>query len=313
MAEPGYLDDMVTFLAQVESCEDSMQSADLYFGHGTDNAFDEAVWLVAHATGVDLSSDDELPWHRDLGEGEIERIRQLLGLRLETRKPLAYLINEAWFAGERFYVDERVIVPRSHLGEWIRERFLPWIDTDKVSDILDLCTGSGCIAVALARHFPQAKVTATDLSVDALEVAYRNVVDHDLESSIRLCQGDLFEAVPGQRFDLIVSNPPYVADELMQELPDEYLFEPTMAFAGGHDGLELLCRIIEQAPDHLTPEGVLIVEAGSAGPELARRYPLLPFIWLAAGDSDEVLFLLTRDDIELHAHRIPGSVENPMA
>lgn len=293
----------MTFLALVEQCEWSMKAAELHFGHGTDNAFDEAAWLVAHAVGFDLASDDELPWDRLLSDDEAGRAAQLLKARLDTRKPLAYLINEAWFAGERFYVDERVIIPRSHLGDWIQDRFVPWIDPESVGSILDLCTGSGCIAVALARHFPDSEVTATDLSADALEVARRNVLDHDLESRVRLRRGDLFEPVADCRFDLIVCNPPYVSDQIMAELPEEYGFEPYMAFAGGVDGLDLLRRIIEGAPHHLTPGGVLVVEAGSAGPELDKRFPWLPFTWLATGDSDEVLFLLTREQLEQQAQQ----------
>lgn len=290
----------LTFLALVEQCEWSMQSAGLYYGHGTDNAFDEAAWLVAHAAGIDLAATEDLPWELELTDEEAESAIELLKIRLDTRKPLAYILREAWFAGEKFYIDERAIVPRSHLGEWIPEQFAPWIDPGKVGRILDLCTGSGCIAVALALHFPNASVVASDLSPDALEVAARNVREHGVGSRVSLRQGDLFEPVEGERFDLIVCNPPYVSDQIMEELPEEYRFEPSMAFAGGRAGLDIIDRILEGAAEHLDEGGALVVEAGSAGPALEKAWPDVPFTWLAAGDSDTVLFMLSRAEIVAH-------------
>ncbi|KAA3632482.1 MAG: 50S ribosomal protein L3 N(5)-glutamine methyltransferase [Proteobacteria bacterium] len=288
----------LTFRTLVERCERSMQSAGLYFGHGTDNAFDEAAWLVAHAVGVDLAAEDELPWGRELADSEVEAATALLQTRLDTRKPLAYILGEAWFAGEKFYVDERVIVPRSHLGDWIPEQFVPWIEPNSVHRILDLCTGSACIAVALARHFPGASIVATDLSSEALEVAGRNVREHDVESRVSLRQGDLYEALDDETFDLIVCNPPYVADDIMEELPEEYRFEPAIAFAGGTTGLDLIARILNGAAAHLSENGVIVVEAGSAGPALENGCPDVPITWLATGGDDTALFMLTRDDLD---------------
>lgn len=290
----------MTLLDLVERCEWSMRSAGLHFGHGTDNAFDESAWLVAHVLGIDLSNDDDLPWQRQVTEDEVEAAVTLLKMRLDTRRPLAYLINEAWFAGERFYVDERVIVPRSHLGEWIREQFRPWVNPKNVATALDLCTGSGCIAIALAKNFPQARVIGTDLSADALEVASRNVRDHQLESRVSFRRGDLFDPVDTERFDLIVSNPPYVSDAHMRELPEEYRFEPTIAFAGGDSGLDLIDRILAGAASHLHDDGLLVVEAGSAGPALESRYPKVPFTWLSVGDHDTVVFMLDREVLQEH-------------
>ncbi|GJL81684.1 MAG: 50S ribosomal protein L3 glutamine methyltransferase [marine bacterium B5-7] len=286
------------FLTVVERMAMELERSSLFFGHGTDNAFDEAAWLVAHAAGVDLASDDDLPWDDPISDSALAAAERLLTERLATRKPLAYLLHEAWFAGERFFVDERVIVPRSHLGSWIVEQFAPFVDVSAVADILDLCTGSGCIAVALARHFPSARVVASDLSAAALEVSAKNVASKGFEDRVSLATGDLFAASDPQTFDLIVSNPPYVADEIMQDLPDEYHFEPSMAFAGGPGGLDVVVRILKESAARLNDGGVLVVEAGSAGKELIDHFPDAPFTWLAVDDGeDDVVFLITRDDL----------------
>lgn len=290
-----------SLLGLVEQVEWSMNAAGIAFGHGTDNAFDEAAWLVAHVVGIDLSSVDDLPWERAVNQGEIEAATNLLKMRLDTRKPLAYLINEAWFAGERFYVDERAIVPRSHLGEWIVDRFEPWLDPLKVGSILDLCTGCGCIAVAAALNFPHATVTATDISEDALDVARRNIVDHAVEERVRLLRGDLFGALGDEEcFDLILCNPPYVADALMRELPDEYRHEPELAFKGGANGLDLIDRLLLKATKYLALNGALVIEVGSAGAALQAKMPEVPFTWLATGHEEPVIFLLTRDELVRH-------------
>jgi ribosomal protein L3 glutamine methyltransferase len=289
-----------SLLGLVEQVEWSMNAAGIAFGHGTDNAFDEAAWLVAHAVGIDLSEVDDLPWDRALDKKEIEAATNLLKMRLDTRKPLAYLINEAWFAGERFYVDERVIVPRSHLGEWIVDRFEPWVDPLKVGSILDLCTGCGCIAVAAALNFPHAQVTATDISEDALEVARRNVEDHAVQERVRLLRGDLLDALEEQQFDLILCNPPYVADSVMFDLPDEYRHEPEIAFRGGANGLDLIDRLLMNAGKYLSGGGVLVIEVGSSGAALQAKLPEVPFTWLATGHEEPVIFLLSREELDRH-------------
>jgi len=284
------LDDMV---AQVES---KLANAGLFFGHGTDNALDEAVWLVLAAGGFDVG-DSEPPWESTLREQQIQDIQKLLERRLTTRQPLAYLINRAWFAGHEFFIDQRAIVPRSHIGEWIPDRFEPWLPTDDVTSILDLCTGSGCIAVALALAFPEARVDATDLSRAALEVAAINAKRHEVTDRVRLLQGDLFSAVQDQRYDLIVCNPPYVSNELMRGLPEEYRFEPELAFTGGIKGLDFIERLLREVSNHLTPQGLLIVEAGSAQSAVEDAYPNLPFMWLMSQSEEAVVFALTAGEL----------------
>lgn len=287
----------ITLRELVDECESALAAADLYFGHGTDNAFDEAAWLAAHVAGIDLAAADDLPWQRPVSAEEAATARRLVDERVRTRRPLAYLISEAWFAGERFHVDERVIVPRSHLGPWIVDRFVPWIDPQAVRNILDLCTGSGCIAVALALNFPEARVTATDISPEALEVARRNVDDHGVGERVRLLVGDGFSPVAGEVFDLVVCNPPYVADRIMDELPAEYRHEPSLAFRGGVEGLDFIRRLLDEASRHLSEGGVLVVEAGSAGEALEAAYPRVPFTWLETDDADRSVFLMTREEL----------------
>jgi len=284
------LDDMV---AQVES---KLANSGLFFGHGTDNALDEAVWLVLAAGGFDVG-DSEPPWESTLREQQIQDIQKLLERRLTTRQPLAYLINRAWFAGHEFFIDQRAIVPRSHIGEWIPDRFEPWLPTDDVTSILDLCTGSGCIAVALALAFPEARVDATDLSGAALEVAAINAKRHEVTDRVRLLQGDLFSAVQDQRYDLIVCNPPYVSNELMRGLPEEYRFEPELAFTGGIKGLDFIERLLREVSNYLTPQGLLIVEAGSAQSAVEDAYPNLPFMWLMSQSEEAVVFALTAGEL----------------
>lgn len=278
--------------------------AGLFFGHGTDNAWDEAVWLVLHAAGGDPGAA-EPDWARALDAGQAAAVEALVAERIATRRPLAYLINEAWFAGERFYVDERAIVPRSFLGEWIPERFEPWIDSDRVARIADLCTGGGCIAVALALAFPGAAVAATDLSAEALEVAAINVERHGVGERVSLHHGDLFADLEG-RFDLIVCNPPYVADERMNELPREYGFEPQMAFRGGGEGLDIVTRILRGAGGYLAPGGTLVVEAGTAGPALERRFPVVPFTWLSTATEEQAVFLMKAEELEGYSEVFRG-------
>ncbi|MEK9785569.1 MAG: 50S ribosomal protein L3 N(5)-glutamine methyltransferase [Gammaproteobacteria bacterium] len=289
-AKPMLLEEMVVEVA------DQLAGADLFFGHGTDNAFDEAAWLVLEAGGFDVG-DPEPPWESVLDKRQIKNIQALLERRLTTRQPLAYLINRAWFAGHEFFIDERAIVPRSHIGEWIPDRFEPWLPAGEVKSILDLCTGSGCIAVALALAFPEAQVDASDLSTAALEVAAINARDHGVTDRVRLVEGDLFSALPDRRYDLIVCNPPYVSDVLMRALPDEYRFEPELAFSGGGQGLDFIDRLLREAVHHLNPNGMLIVEAGSAQPAVENAYPDLPFMWLMSESEEAVVFALTAAEL----------------
>lgn len=276
--------------------ERKLAAAQLHFGHGTERARDEAAWLVGSALGL---APAQLAAHlRDpVTEAERDRIHALVAARVRTRKPAAYLLNEAWFAGHRFYVDERVLIPRSLTGEFILERFAPHLAPRQVRRALDLCTGSGCIAVALARAFPAARIDATDISPQALAVARINVARHKLQRRIRLIASDLFAALRGQRYDLIVTNPPYVAAAEMRGLPAEYRHEPTLALVSGRSGLDAIGRILAAAADHLTPHGVLVAEVGNSAGALQRRFPDLPFTWLVTSTGDDSVFLLHADQL----------------
>ena len=279
--------------------EQQLSQADLYFGHGTDNALDEAAWLVGAALGV---SPYELDAHLDdeLTTAQQTTVRELLDSRVGTRKPLAYLLKEAWFAGLKFYVDERVIVPRSLTAEFITEQFQPWIDPARVQSVLDLCTGSGCMAVALAKAFPEAQVDAVDISEDALAVARINVENHGLRERVRLIRSDLFEALASKRYDLIVTNPPYVGQNEMTTLPPEYRHEPALALASGEDGLTAVTRILAEAASHLNSGGILVAEVGNSAEVLQEKFVAVPFTWLVTSTGDESVFLLTVEQLQQH-------------
>ena len=282
-------------------------AAGLHFGHGTDNARDEAVWLVA-AT-LQLPFDDvDAQVDRVLTGPEAQLVRERVEARIATRKPLAYLLREAWFAGLRFYVDERVIVPRSLIGEFIHDEFRPWIDPRGVTRILDLCTGSGCIAIAAALAFPEAEVDAADISRDALAVAQQNVDHYHLRGRVHLVRSDLFAGLAGRTYDLILTNPPYVDAADMAALPAEYRAEPELALASGPSGLDAIIRILAAAPAHLNPGGALIAEVGNSCTALAARFPQVPFNWLTSAAGDESVFLLSAEEIAQHAPLFRASV-----
>ena len=282
------------------------REAGLCFAHGTDNAVDEALALVLHA--LHLPAHPPLPaelFHTRLTPRERREVRALLLRRVEDRVPAAYLTGEAWFAGCRFEIDRRVPAPRSPLAEFIEGRFQPWIDERRVGRILDLGTGSGCIAAACALAFPEARVDAVDVSPGAAAVARRNVARLGLEGRVRVVESDLFEGLKrepgdrcGARYDLIVSNPPYVPDEELAALPPEFRAEPAAALAGGADGLDVVGRIVEEAPGWLAPEGALVVEVGASPAvraALEARFPL-PFVWLEPERGGEGVFLLHERD-----------------
>ncbi len=273
-----------------------LDQADLSYGHGTDNALDEAAWLVGHTLGL---ASHELDQHltRRLTPAEHKAVDEIIGARIATRKPAAYLLKEAWFAGLRFYVDERVIVPRSLIGESLLDGFQPWVKTENVRRVLDLCTGSGCIAIALAEAFPDARVDAVDISADALDVARINVAHYGLEQRVRLIQSDLYAALAGERYDLIVTNPPYVDSRDMTELPAEYRHEPELALASGTSGLNAILHILAEAPAHLQPEGLLVAEVGNSCITLQQRLPTVPFTWLTTSTGDESVFMLTAAEL----------------
>ena len=269
----------------------------LYFGHGSDNAFDEAAYLLLHTLKLPL---DRLEPFLDarLTEQEITALLALIERRAKDRVPVAYLTNEALLGEYRFYVDERVIVPRSFLAELIPEQFQPWAtDPDQVTNVLELCTGSGCLAIMLADAFPNAKIDAVDLSADALAVADKNVTDYQLTDRITLHHSDLYNALPPKRYDLIISNPPYVNSASMANLPSEYQAEPAMALAGGDDGMDIVRRIVAGAKERLTPRGVLVVEIGNEFAYAEAAFADLELTWLSTSAGDEAVFLLTTDQL----------------
>ena len=267
----------------------------LHFGHGTDNAADEARWLVLHALNLDPGSAAKLP-DLHLTRPQREQIAALIQERIRSRRPAAYLTGEAWFAGHKFFVDERVLVPRSPLAEWIEQRFEPFVDASRVHRILDLGTGSGCIAIACAFAFPEARVDASDLSEDALEVAMINVKSHGVGDRVRLIHSDGFNAIDG-RYDLIVSNPPYVPEASYRRLPEEYRHEPERGLAAGPEGLDLVTRILRDASEHMNDDALLVVEVGEARDALEKRFLRLPFLWLDMTRGGDDVFALTREEL----------------
>lgn len=271
--------------------------AKLFFGHGSDNAFDEAAYLILHTLHLPL---DRLEPFLDasLTHVEAESVKAVIERRVTARVPAAYLTGEAWLTGHRFRVDERVIVPRSFIAELLADQLAPWVeDADTVSSVLDLCTGSGCLAILAAEAFGQAQVDAVDLSADALAVAALNVADYGLDERIRLVESDLFAALDGSTYDVIISNPPYVNAESVAALPAEYQAEPALALGSGSDGLDATRRILAAAPAHLNPGGVLVVEIGHNRDVLEAAYPALPFTWLDTAGGDQFVFMLRREDL----------------
>lgn len=271
--------------------------ANLFFGHGTDNAWDEAAYLLLHTLHLPLDRLDPFMEAR-LTATERAAVLDTIRRRINERVPASYLTHEAWLGERRFYVDQRVIVPRSHIAELLEDQLSPWIeDPWAVRRALDLCTGSGCLAILAAIAFPEAQVDAIDLSPDALQVARRNVTDYGLESRVHLIESDAFTAIDSQRYDLIISNPPYVNAESMAELPDEYRREPELALASGEDGLDFTRIILSKAADHLNPGGVLVVEIGHNRDALEDAFPETPFVWLDTAAGDDFVFLLRREDL----------------
>ena len=271
--------------------------AKLFFGHGSSDAYDEAAYLILHTLHLPL---DRLEPFLDarLTEGERTEVLGIIQQRVEKRIPAAYLTHQALLGDFSFYVDERVIVPRSFIAELLLEQLGPWIaEPEEINSVLDLCTGSGCLAILAAHAFPNANVDAVDLSPDALAVAERNVNDYHLQDRVSLVESDLFAKLGGKKYDLIISNPPYVDVGSVAALPQEYLHEPTMALGSGHDGLDATRVILKHAAQHLTGNGVLIVEIGHNREALEAAYPDLPFTWLDVSAGDEYVFMLHRNDL----------------
>jgi ribosomal protein L3 glutamine methyltransferase len=271
--------------------------AQLFFGHGSDNAYDEAVYLILHTLHLPLDRLDPF-LDASLTHGESEQVQAVIERRVRERLPAAYLTHEAWLGEHRFYVDERVIVPRSFIAELLNEQLAPWIESpDVIEHVLDLCTGSGCLAILATDAFPHAQVDAADLSRDALEVAARNVADYGLQDRIELIESDLFASLDGRTYDVIISNPPYVNAESVAALPAEYQAEPALALGSGEDGLDATRQILAKAKAHLNPGGLLVVEIGHNRDALEAAYPTLPFTWLDTAGGDQFVFLLRREDL----------------
>jgi ribosomal protein L3 glutamine methyltransferase len=271
-------------------------AAGLHFGHGTDNPVDEALVLVRHA----LHLGHDLPrefYAARLTEAEKHAVLELFERRIVERVPAPYLTGEAWFAGLPFYVDSRVLIPRSPFAELIENGFAPWVDADAVERVLDLCTGSACIAIACALAMPGAFVDAVELSPEALDVARRNVDRHGAGDRVELLEGDLWAPLAGRQYDLIVSNPPYVGDEEMGALPPEYAHEPELGLRSGPEGLDIVARILAGAAAHLRPAGVLVVEVGASAEAVSAAWPELPFTWLEFSRGGNGVFLLSAEDL----------------
>ena len=275
----------------------AFSEAKLSFGHGSANAYDEAAYLILHTLHLPL--DNLTPFlDARLTAGEKSTLAALFKHRVEKRIPAAYLTQEAWLGDFRFYVDQRAIVPRSFIAELLREQLAPWVeDAENVGTVLDMCSGSGCLAILAAHAFPNAAVDAVDISQDALQVAQRNVADYGLEDRVHLIHSDLFAQLKGKKYDLIISNPPYVDAPAMAALPQEYRHEPQLALGSGMDGLDATREILKCAAAHLNPNGILIVEIGHNRDALEAAYPGLPFTWLDVTAGDEFVFLLRREDL----------------
>ncbi len=268
-------------------------SAGLFFGHGSSNALDEAAYLILHTLHLPLDKLDPFMDARLLPD-EIIQLLDVIARRSVDRQPAAYITNQAWLGGYEFYVDERVLVPRSFIAELIPDRFSPWVqDPDAVLNILELCTGSGCLAILLAEAFSNAQIDAVDISADALAVARRNVDSYHLQDRITLIDSDLYAAVPAKKYDLIITNPPYVNAGSMTQLPEEYRREPQIALAGGADGMELVRTIVAGARQRLTPDGLLVVEIGNERAHAENAFPTLELTWMITSAGDDMVFLAT--------------------
>ena len=297
MNKKSVVDELVTIKDFIRWGYCQLNQADVYYGHGTDNAMDEIFMLVMASLHLQPEEADKFLDCR-LTADEKETLAQRLDKRISLRIPTAYLTHEAWFAGLPFYVDERVLIPRSPLAELIDAQFTPWIDPEQVHRILDLCTGSACIAIACAYAFPGVQVDAADISDDALDVAKTNIGRHALGEQVEAIQSDLMDDLAGRHYDIIVCNPPYVSAEEMQTLPQEYLYEPKIALQSGQDGLNIVKQILRDAGAHLSPNGILIVEVGNSQPALINAFPDMPFLWLEFSRGGDGVLLLTAEQLQ---------------
>jgi ribosomal protein L3 glutamine methyltransferase len=273
------------------------EASDIFFGHGTDNSYDEAVWLIMSALHLPLDTLNNFLDAR-LTPKECQHLRHLIDQRITKRVPTAYLVREAWLQGVKFYVDERVIVPRSFIAELLPDGLAPWLEfPEMVESAADICTGSGCLGVLLADAYPNAEIDVVDISADAIAVANININNYGLQQQVRAIQSDMFSALAGKTYDLIISNPPYVDAPSMTALPAEYRNEPQLALGSGHAGLDHTHTLLKQAAHHLNEHGVLVVEIGHNREALLDAYPHYPFTWLETSSGDQFVFLITKEEL----------------
>ncbi|MCP4045306.1 MAG: 50S ribosomal protein L3 N(5)-glutamine methyltransferase [Gammaproteobacteria bacterium] len=280
----------------LEYCAAEMNSAGVFFGHGTDNAGDEAAWMLLYVLGAPLDGSFE-QWDTRLTRSQESRLKNLLDRRIYERCPLAYLTGEARFCGLDFIVSPDVLIPRSPLAELIPEQFSPWLQLAGEGRVLDMCTGGACIAIAIARHMPDCHVDAVDISAAALKVAGRNVARHAMEDNVNLIQSDLFSELGPGTYDLIVSNPPYVSEDVFGKLPAEYRVEPSGGLVCGEDGLDIVLKILDASPQYMKQQGILIVEVGESAETLLELLPQVPFLWLEFDHGGDGVFLLEYDQL----------------
>ena len=273
-------------------------AAELTYGHGLSSPLDEAVYLVLRALHLPVDTPD-VYWSSALTQSEKQLVVDILKRRIIEKIPAAYIMQEGWFAGLQFYIDERVLVPRSPIAELIENQFSPWVDANEVETILDLCTGSGCIGIACAYAFPHAQVDLSDISDDALQVANINIKKHDAEHRINAIHSDLFDNLDGKKYDLIVSNPPYVDQEDMQALSPEFHHEPELGLSSGKDGLDITRKILQNAASYLTETGILVVEVGNSQHALMELYPDIPFQWIEFEHGGDGVFIITKQELAL--------------
>ncbi|WP_019612952.1 50S ribosomal protein L3 N(5)-glutamine methyltransferase [Psychromonas ossibalaenae] len=290
------VNELVTIQDMLRWAATEFNRAGIFYGHGTDNAWDDALQLILPSLNLAMDSHDSVLQSR-LTRREREMLAELIVMRIEKRIPVAYLTNTAWFAGLEFYVDERTLVPRSPFAELIKSQFAPWVE-EAPKRILDLCTGSACIAIACAYAFPEAEVDAVDISEDALDVAEINIQGHGLEQQVFPIQSDLFSGIEQEKYDLIVSNPPYVDAEDMANLPEEFKHEPELGLACGFDGLDLVRKMLQQASSKLNENGVLFVEVGNSQVHLQQAYPDVPFTWIEFKAGGHGVFVLTKAQLD---------------
>ena len=277
-----------------------MENADLSYGHGSPDAAEEASFLICRALKLPFERFETF-FDAALTHNELVRLVHLIDRRVHDKTPTAYLLKEAWLTGHRFYIDERALIPRSYIAELLEEDLAPWIDDPyEVESVLALCTGSGCLAILAQGTFPNARVTGSDISADALEVAKINRRDYGLEDDLELVQGDLFASLEGRRFELIITNPPYVTTASMARLPAEYRHEPALALGAGDDGMDVVRRILREAKDHLTENGMIIVEVGDGLEAVEAMYPGLPLTWLTVSGGDDQVFMARAEDLRAY-------------